>query len=119
MTDVLGQRIQEKRKAAGLTQQQLANRLGVKRRQVQRWESGDAEIGIKRLCQVANIVGVNVWVFVFGLNDLVEMPTPIPDAPLRRKPSLARLASKELPDANKSLGKKIVGLLKTHGAMDR
>ena len=35
----LGQRIQELRKRAGLTQEQLAERMGVTRQAVSKWES--------------------------------------------------------------------------------
>ncbi len=38
LTDI-GVRLVETRKQAGLTQAQLAERLGVKRQQVQRWEA--------------------------------------------------------------------------------
>ena len=38
----LGRRIQEARKAAGLSQESLGERLGVSRQAVSKWELGDA-----------------------------------------------------------------------------
>ena len=54
----LGQRIQELRKGAGLTQEQLAERMGVTRQAVSKWESDggvpelDTLIAMSRLFHV-------------------------------------------------------------------
>lgn len=49
----LGNRIKELRIAAGLTQEKLANDLGIAERSIQRYESGcrmDSYCRIRRLC---------------------------------------------------------------------
>lgn len=51
----------EARIAAGLTQKALADRLGLKQQQVQRWEANRYEgVGVERLRDVANALGVEV-----------------------------------------------------------
>lgn len=54
----LNQRIAFVRRAAGLSQEQLGERLGVTRQAVSKWESGQTvpdAITISRLCQVLNV----------------------------------------------------------------
>ena len=54
----LNERIAFVRRAAGLSQEQLGERLGVTRQAVSKWESGQTvpdAITISRLCQVLNV----------------------------------------------------------------
>ena len=49
----------EARIAAGLTQKGLAERLGLKQQQVQRWEASSFEgVGLKRLQEIADALGM-------------------------------------------------------------
>jgi putative transcriptional regulator len=58
-------RLREARQAAGLTQQQVADRLGVRRPNVARWESGTQLPRVDAALRVATAVGAPVdaiWV---------------------------------------------------------
>ena len=55
---VLGQRIAETRRAAGLSQEQLADRIGMERRSVQRYESGERDPRFTDLVRIADALGV-------------------------------------------------------------
>ena len=51
----------EARIAAGLTQRGLAERLGLKQQQVQRWEASSFEgVGLKRLQEIADALGMRI-----------------------------------------------------------
>ena len=55
----IGTALVESRKASGLTQAGLAMRLGVKRQQVQRWESqAYRSASLERVSQVAAALGL-------------------------------------------------------------
>lgn len=52
--------LQQLRKAAGLSQEDVAKRLFVSRQSVSKWENGGAEPGIENLKALANLYGVTV-----------------------------------------------------------
>ena len=54
----LGRRIQEARKAAGLSQESLGERLGVSRQAVSKWERGAADPSTSNLLALAKLFGV-------------------------------------------------------------
>ncbi len=56
----LGQRIQELRKQAGYTQEQLAERLGVTRQAVSKWESDNGVPELDTLIAMSRLFGVTV-----------------------------------------------------------
>lgn len=56
-------RLRELRTAAGLTQQELAERVGVKREAVARWEKGDQEPGWSYVLALAAALGVDCTAF--------------------------------------------------------
>lgn len=62
-------RIKEARKAAGLTQSELAEKLGVNRATVSKYESGDIDISIRQLARIAEILGVPVQDLMAGNAD--------------------------------------------------
>ena len=55
----LGRRIQEARKAAGLSQESLGERLGVSRQAVSKWESGASDPSTSNLLALAKLYGVS------------------------------------------------------------
>lgn len=55
----LGTRIKIARKQKGLTQEQLAEVIGVSRSAISRWESGDMEPTIKNLAELARTLDVS------------------------------------------------------------
>ncbi|NNC99610.1 MAG: helix-turn-helix transcriptional regulator [Gammaproteobacteria bacterium] len=76
-TEMLGARIAKARIAKGLTEQQLAHRLGVKVAAVEKWESGETDPRANRLDQLAGMLGVPLM-WLIGGGDAppdVESPT--------------------------------------------
>lgn len=54
----VGERIQALRRSHSLTQQQVANLLGVSQQQVRKYESGETRLGVKHLLKLAATLGV-------------------------------------------------------------
>lgn len=62
-------RIRELRLNANLSQREVAEMLGVKQQQYQRWETGNREFPIKELVQLAEIFGVSTDYILLGKSD--------------------------------------------------
>ena len=62
----VGQRIRIQRLATGLSQSELADRIGVTFQQVQKYEKGANRVGAGRLTQIANVLNVRVSSFFEG-----------------------------------------------------
>lgn len=56
----LGENLQELRRAAGLSQEEVAGRLFVSRQSVSKWENDQAEPGVKNLKALADLYGVTL-----------------------------------------------------------
>ncbi|MFB7936690.1 helix-turn-helix domain-containing protein [Streptomyces sp. NPDC056049] len=56
----LGQRIGDLRRTAGLSQDDLADRIGMERRSIQRYESGERDPRFSELLLVAEALAVDV-----------------------------------------------------------
>jgi transcriptional regulator with XRE-family HTH domain len=63
----VGRRLRERRVLIGLTQEQLATRLGVTFQQVQKYENGTNRLCASRLYQCACVLGVSILWFFEGL----------------------------------------------------
>jgi len=63
----VGQRLRHRRWLVGMTQQQLANAVGIKFQQIQKYESGANRISASRLWDLANALDVPVSFFFDGL----------------------------------------------------
>lgn len=57
--DNFGQRLKSARESAGFTQEKLAEKLGVSRTAVARWESNDIEPKLQNLIGIAELLYVN------------------------------------------------------------
>lgn len=80
----LGQRIAQYRKATGLSQEVLGERVGVSRQAVSKWETDAAAPDMENLIALARIFGVS-------LAELTETPEPPPETqPVRSGPRQAR-----------------------------
>lgn len=63
----LAERIKRRRLAAGLTQGQMADRLGISRVSVTNWESGRGRPDIDRLSVIGELLSVNTdWLLAGG-----------------------------------------------------
>lgn len=63
----VGQRIKAARKAAGLTQQELGEKIGSPDITIRQWESGKREPNLRMIYKVASALGVHVSVFFPGV----------------------------------------------------
>jgi DNA-binding XRE family transcriptional regulator len=68
----VGQRIKAARKAAGLTQQKLGEKLGVKFQTVAQWERGLRNPKLTTLQKVADACGCSVTYLAFGIEESGE-----------------------------------------------
>lgn len=65
----VGKRVRHRRWLIGMTQQQLAERVGIKFQQIQKYETGANRISASRLWDIADALEVPVSFFFEGLED--------------------------------------------------
>ena len=65
----VGKRVRHRRWMVGMTQQQLAERVGIKFQQIQKYETGMNRISASRLWDISETLGVPVSFFFEGLED--------------------------------------------------
>jgi len=79
----VGKRIRHRRWVNGTTQQQLADQVGIKFQQIQKYETGMNRVSASRLWDIAHSLGVDVSFFFEGLDgellatDASGMPSDI------------------------------------------
>lgn len=71
----LGRRIQEARKAAGLSQESLGERLGVSRQAVSKWESDASVPDLENLIAMSRIFGVTIGALLGVEPETAEEPS--------------------------------------------
>ena len=69
----VGKRVRHRRWMIGTTQQQLAEKVGIKFQQIQKYETGMNRVSASRLWDIAHALGVDVSFFFEGL----ESNTPV------------------------------------------
>lgn len=65
----VGKRIRYRRSITGITQQNLADRVGIKFQQIQKYETGTNRVSASRLWDIANALDVPVSFFFEGYSD--------------------------------------------------
>lgn len=88
--DSLGQSIKRARKAAGLTQRELAERVGVTRPAVGQWESDATSPGYAMLDAVAKELNTTAQKILFGGDQVSEEAAHYPVGNVRPGPTSAR-----------------------------
>jgi transcriptional regulator with XRE-family HTH domain len=78
----VGQRIRIQRLAAGLSQSELAARIGVTFQQVQKYEKGANRVGAGRLTKIARVLNVPVSSFFDGRETIDQVEQQGFEAPL-------------------------------------
>lgn len=63
----VGQRIRHRRWLVGMTQQQLAEKVGIKFQQIQKYETGANRVSASRLWDIASTLDVPIAYFYEGL----------------------------------------------------
>lgn len=76
----VGKRVRHRRWMVGMTQQQLAERVGIKFQQIQKYETGMNRVSASRLWEIGSALGVTVSFFFEGLGDRAA-DTPSDDLP--------------------------------------
>ena len=108
----VGKRIRQRRWMNGTTQQQLAEAVGIKFQQIQKYETGMNRVSASRLWDIARTLGVTIGFFFEGLSsdsaevaveadilankeamELVRAYYSIPEAQRKRLFDLARVLS--------------------------
>ncbi|MGY6549796.1 MAG: helix-turn-helix domain-containing protein [Roseinatronobacter sp.] len=65
----VGQKIRHRRWLIGMTQQQLADAVGIKFQQIQKYETGANRVSASRLWDISRTLGVEPSFFFDGLKD--------------------------------------------------
>ncbi len=86
--EFVGARVRERRKQLGLSQEKLANTLGVSFQQVQKYEIGINRVSAGRLYDISNSLDVDIGYFFKG----VEKATARRKSKKTRKPPTRRRA---------------------------
>lgn len=76
----VGKRIRHRRWLVGMTQQQLAERVGIKFQQIQKYETGANRVSASRLWDIADALEVPVSFFFEGLEAEGSGTAPSHDA---------------------------------------
>jgi transcriptional regulator with XRE-family HTH domain len=79
-TATFGDRVAAAREAAGMTQKQMARRLGVKHSTVRDWEDDLSEPRANKLSMMAGLLGVSIVWLLTGEGDGVA--APVDEAPI-------------------------------------
>lgn len=75
----VGKRIRHRRWLVGVTQQQLAEQVGIKFQQIQKYETGANRVSASRLWDIAEALEVDVSFFFSGMEDAEESTIPAPE----------------------------------------
>ena len=71
----VGKRVRHRRWMVGMTQQQLASKVGIKFQQIQKYETGMNRISASRLWDIAEALDVDVRFFFDGIDESVDAPS--------------------------------------------
>ncbi len=92
----VGKRIRHRRWMVGITQQGLAERVGIKFQQIQKYETGMNRVSASRLWDIAETLDVPVSFFFEGLDHKDPETTPangIPADPMAEREALELVRS--------------------------
>ncbi|MGQ0531383.1 MAG: helix-turn-helix domain-containing protein [Caulobacteraceae bacterium] len=85
----VGKRLRRRRRLLGLTQQQLAESIGIRFQQIQKYECGANRVTASRLYELAVALNVPVNYFFEGLQSLDAAPNATPGAPANDRDLIA------------------------------
>ena len=93
----VGQRLRQRRISLGITQEDMANALGLSFQQVQKYEKGMNRMSSSRLWEIGRIVGVEVAYFFEGMSDDIASITNLrSDLHARAQVAPTALSEREL-----------------------
>lgn len=88
----VGQKIRQRRWMVGMTQQQLAEAVGIKFQQIQKYETGMNRVSASRLWDISRALGVSASYFFEGLSEGQD-DSVVEDQVLQQKETLELLRS--------------------------
>ncbi len=115
----VGDRVRRRRRALGVSQEQLADKLGLTFQQVQKYERGANRISCSKLYQIAIALQAHIAYFFEGLPDPVRSTGVAEDAPaafvhdLPLTPEERLVAGSLSRIENKQVRKRLVELVKS------
>jgi transcriptional regulator with XRE-family HTH domain len=77
----VGKRVRHRRWLIGMTQQQLAEQVGIKFQQIQKYETGANRVSASRLWDIADALDVKVSFFFEGLEEVHKDAAGKPSVP--------------------------------------
>lgn len=89
----VGKRIRHRRWMVEMTQQQLAEQVGIKFQQIQKYETGMNRVSASRLWEIAGAMDVPVSYFFDGLEGGTEASGPLPGDVLADREALELVRS--------------------------
>lgn len=92
----VGKRIRHRRWLVGMTQQQLAEKVGIKFQQIQKYETGMNRVSASRLWDIASALSITVSFFFEGLDEVEAseaFKTDVPNDILKDKEALELVRS--------------------------
>ena len=92
----VGKRIRHRRWLVGMTQQQLAEKVGIKFQQIQKYETGMNRVSASRLWDIATALSITVSFFFEGLEETeasAGFETDVPNDILKDKEDLELVRS--------------------------
>jgi transcriptional regulator with XRE-family HTH domain len=78
----VGKRVRHRRWLTGMTQQQLAEQVGIKFQQIQKYETGANRVSASRLWDIADALNVPVSFFFEGLQEEEKAEADMPKVPV-------------------------------------
>jgi transcriptional regulator with XRE-family HTH domain len=73
----VGNRIKWRRKVLGLSQQQMADKMGLTFQQIQKYEKGLNRVGASRLWDISRVLGVSMDFFFADMPSEIESQSPM------------------------------------------
>ena len=102
---LFGERLRNAREASGMSQQQMASRLGVKGATVNNWESGKEDPRANRLQMIASLLNVPLLWLIAGSQQVPDPSTDVDQQQiLRQKFAEANGKMTELKNCLEELG---------------
>ena len=92
----VGKRIRHRRWLVGMTQQQLAEKVGIKFQQIQKYETGMNRVSASRLWDIASALSITVSFFFEGLDETEKsaaFDSEVPNDILKDKEALELVRS--------------------------
>jgi transcriptional regulator with XRE-family HTH domain len=89
----VGKRVRHRRWMVGMTQQQLADKVGIKFQQIQKYETGMNRISASRLWDISDALGVPISFFFEGLDSRSQIVEEIDGDILADKEALMLVRS--------------------------